>query len=85
MRENNVVLNSPEAIEMERRYTKILLHLKDEFKEADLDGNGFLSKEEFQDFLVRKAPNPQQEDIEKYEMIVTEVFRMMDFDASGTI
>jgi len=34
-----MILNSPEAIENERRYTKILQHLKEEFKEADVDNN----------------------------------------------
>ena len=80
MRENNVIINSPEAIEVERRYSKILQHLKQEFKEADTDNNNFLSKTEFHDFFIKKATDRSAAAIQKYDLIVNDVFKMMDLD-----
>lgn len=80
-----MILNSPEAIENERRYTKILQHLKEEFKEADVDNNQYLSKDEFSNFFIQKATDKSVAAVQKYEVIVNDVFQMTDLDSNGQL
>jgi len=48
-----IEMNSPDIIERERRFERLRLELKRQFKTLDLNGDGYVDKNEIIQYLIK--------------------------------
>ena len=85
--QRDMVMNSPDNIEKERKYAQLHLNLQREFAEADINKDGRLKKEELVEFLMAKSGADQVKDenekemlMERYNFLADILFQQMDKD-----
>ena len=90
--QQNMIINSPDNIEKERKYAQLHLNLQREFSEADTNKDGRLMKTELVQFLMSKSKADQVQDEnememlkERYMFLADILFQQMDKDGDQVV